>query len=97
MKNIHIDEDLTKKFKLENILNDKDFQRHLVNSKDPIQDITCNELKRGDIVVIQSGYNDDINYRIEVLGFDKEGMCYFVWDCWWMPQDLSKCLIHIEK
>lgn len=52
--------------------------------------------KAGDVVVILSGYNSDIEYTIEILGFDSEGMAYMVWDCYWFPIDLSKRLVDKE-
>lgn len=51
-----------------------------------------NGFKAGDIINIVAGYNSNINYKIEILGF--EGIdTFLLWDCYWMPIDLNKRLI----
>lgn len=42
-------------------------------------------LKTGDIIEFLGGYNNDILYTTEILGFDKDGDIYVLWDCYWFP------------
>jgi len=46
-------------------------------------------MKAGDIIIFNSGYNDDIRYTAKVLGFDWEGKAYILWDCYWSPVGLK--------
>lgn len=39
----------------------------------------------GDIIEITAGYNDDIRYTVEILGFDGDGDIYLLWDSFWAP------------
>ncbi len=41
--------------------------------------------KKGDIIEFWAGYNDDIRYRAEIIGFDKDGDIYLDWDAYWSP------------
>ena len=43
------------------------------------------ELKKGDIIEFWGGYNGDIRYRAEIIGFDKDGDIYLDWDSYWFP------------
>lgn len=45
-------------------------------------------LKKDDVVEFWSGYNGDIRYRAEILGFNTNGEAYIKWDCYWFPIDL---------
>ena len=47
-------------------------------------------LKAGDKVNFISGYNSDLRYIAEILGFNEEGKAYILWQCWWFPVDLPK-------
>ena len=39
----------------------------------------------GDIIEITAGYNSDIRYTVEILGFDGDGDIYLLWDSFWAP------------
>lgn len=43
------------------------------------------ELNAGDIVEVTAGYNDDIRYTVEILGFDADDDIYLLWDSFWAP------------
>jgi hypothetical protein len=43
------------------------------------------KLKAGDVIEFTGGYNNDIRYTTEVLGFDKDGDIYVLWDAFWYP------------
>jgi hypothetical protein len=45
-------------------------------------------LKTGDVVTFISGYNSDLKYTTEILGFDEDGKAFMLWDCYWFPVDL---------
>lgn len=42
-------------------------------------------LKAGDIIEFNGGYNNDIRYTTEILGFDEDGDIYLLWDSYWFP------------
>jgi len=46
---------------------------------------TSGEYSAGDIIEITAGYNNDIRYTVEILGFDGEGEIYLLWDSFWAP------------
>lgn len=46
---------------------------------------TSDNLKIGDIVKFIAGYNSDILYTTEILGFDEEGNLFVLWECYWFP------------
>lgn len=41
--------------------------------------------KVGDIIEFTAGYNDDIRYTTEILGFDEDGDIYLLWQSYWFP------------
>jgi len=41
--------------------------------------------KVGDIIKFNSGYNNDIRYTSEILGFDEDDDIYVLCDCYWSP------------
>ena len=41
--------------------------------------------KIGQIIEFYGGFNDDILYRSEILGFDNENNIFVLWDCYWFP------------
>jgi len=45
--------------------------------------------KIGDVIEFVAGYNYDILYTTEILGFDQDGDIYLLWDCYWSPIRLS--------
>ncbi len=47
-------------------------------------------LKKGDNIEFWGGYNNDIRYTSEILGFDENGKAYVNWDCYWFPMDLTE-------
>ena len=50
-------------------------------------------VKVGDLVTFMGGYNSDIIYTTEVLGFDEDGDLIVLWDCYWFavkPERLIK-------
>ena len=50
-------------------------------------------LKIGDKVKVIAGYNSDIIYTAEILGFNSEGEMYLLWDCYWFPVKIEGRLI----
>ena len=52
-------------------------------------------LKAGDKIQFYSGYNDDILYISQIIGFDKYGDAYIIWDCYWYTLKLKK--VKFEK
>jgi hypothetical protein len=42
-------------------------------------------LEAGDVIEFTGGYNNDIRYTTEVLGFDKDDEIYLLWDSFWYP------------
>ena len=55
------------------------------------------DLSTGDIVTIRAGYNSDIAYTTKIWGFDSEGLAYVIWDCYWVPLELSERLLFTNK
>ena len=53
-------------------------------------------LKTGDTIGFMGGFNNDIEFTSEILGFDIEGNAFVLWDCYWFAIDLSKRLIAEE-
>jgi hypothetical protein len=45
-------------------------------------------LKTGDIIQFKNGYN--VEMITEILGFDSDGDCYLLWDCYWSPIRLGE-------
>lgn len=43
------------------------------------------KFKVGDLIYFYGGFNDDILYLTEILGFGKDGDIYLLWDCYWFP------------
>lgn len=39
----------------------------------------------GDIIEFSAGYDNDIRYTTEILGFDEDGGIYLLWDSYWFP------------
>ena len=46
-------------------------------------------LKVGDKILFYGGYNRDILYLSEILGFNNEDGAYVLWDCYWFPLNLN--------
>ena len=46
---------------------------------------TSGDYNIGDIIEITAGYNNDIRYKVEILGFDGDGDIYLLWDSFWAP------------
>lgn len=55
------------------------------------------DLSVGDIITIRAGYNSDIAYTTKIWGFDSEGLAYVIWDCYWVPLELSERLLFTNK
>jgi len=52
----------------------------------------------GDIIEFNGGYNNDIRYTTEILGFDQDGDIYLLWDSYWFPiKDEEKRAIKLIK
>lgn len=47
-------------------------------------------LKKGDTVEFWGGYNGDIRYRANIIGFGSYGEAYMEWDCYWFPINLEE-------
>lgn len=45
-------------------------------------------LKIGDVVTFMGGYDNDIEFTSEILGFTSEGKAFVLWDCFWLDIDL---------
>ena len=43
------------------------------------------DLKIGDIIEFNGGYNDNIRYTTEILGFDSDNDIYLLWESYWYP------------
>ena len=43
------------------------------------------DFKIGDIISFYGGYNGDILYKSEIVGFDGNRSIYVLWDCYWSP------------
>lgn len=41
------------------------------------------DFKIGDIISFIGGYDSNIVYETEILGFDVDGEIYVLWDCYW--------------
>lgn len=63
-------------------------------SKDTNEEIG---LKTGDVVSFWGGYNGDIRFVSEILGFNSNGDAYMFWDCYWFGIDLQKREFKIEN
>lgn len=58
---------------------------------------THKKFKVGEIIQFFGGYNDDILYETEIIGFDEEKI-YVLWDCYWFSiADDEKRKIKIVK
>lgn len=49
---------------------------------------TEHDLSVGDIIQFKNGY--DIEIITQILGFDSDGDCYLLWDCYWSPIRLNE-------
>ena len=54
-------------------------------------------LKTGDVIQFIAGYNDDIKYTTKILGFDKDGDAYVLWDSYWFPVKLGDKRRQVKK
>jgi len=43
------------------------------------------KFKVGQIISFIAGYHNNIRYTTEIIGFNKEGGLYLLWDCYWFP------------
>lgn len=43
------------------------------------------KFKIGDKIQFIGGYNNDMIFISEILGFSIEGEIYVLWDCYWLP------------
>jgi len=50
------------------------------------------DLKKGDIVTFKGGHDGNIDFKSQLIGFDKNGNSYVVWDCYWFPLNESRNL-----
>lgn len=48
-------------------------------------------LKTGDVILFKNGY--DLPMISKILGFDKDGQAFMLWECYWAPIRLSNRLI----
>ena len=83
--------DLIEKYKNDIVLLEKIKNFTIENSK-------SNEnkelgLKVGDTILFIAGYNNDIEYKSNIVGFDENSNAYLFWDCYWFAKDLKKCLV----
>lgn len=46
---------------------------------------TDGTLSVGDVIEFFGGFNNDIRYSTEIIGFSHEGEIYLLWDCYWYP------------
>ncbi len=54
-------------------------------------------LKTGDVILFNGGYNYDIQYKSEILGFNKSGYVFVLWDCYWYPIRLTDTMRKFQK
>ncbi|MDO5106044.1 hypothetical protein [Capnocytophaga sp.] len=49
------------------------------------EDFTENheKFKIGDVIEFRAGYYNQNKYKSEILGFDKDGHIYLLWDTYW--------------
>jgi len=67
--------------------NDEEYRAKFEEYKPKIKGFTdkSGDYNIGDIIEITAGYNDDIRYTVEILGFDGDGEIYLLWDSFWAP------------
>lgn len=54
--------------------------------------------KIGDVIEFVGGYNDDILYKSEIIGFTKDKEIFVLWDCYWFSiKEEEKRQIKITK
>lgn len=72
-----------------------EFVSDFLNFKEKITGFTTindkYNLSVGDIILFKNGF--DIEMITEVLGFDSDGDCYLLWDCYWSPIRLNERFI----
>lgn len=51
---------------------------------------TVINLKTGDVVSFFGGYDGDIHFKSEILGFNNEGEAFVLWDCYWFAIELRE-------
>ena len=80
---------LLKKYEQQNIVGaiQRDFDEHKAKIKGFKNE--HDGFKVGDTIEFMGGYNKDICYTTIILGFDKDGDIYPLWDCYWFPIRLS--------
>lgn len=42
------------------------------------------KFSKGDVIEFWAGYNDDIRFIAEIIGFEGENI-FLLWDCYWSP------------
>lgn len=82
--NLHIDLRLNKSYQSQ-----KKFYKEKIQSYKIYTD-QHPDFKIGDSISFWSGYNNDIRYTSEILGFDTDGDIYVLWDCYWSPISNNK-------
>ena len=66
------------------------YQREKASMISEIKNLVCYtathpKYKIGDIIEFYGGYNEDILYRSEIIGFGSNNDIFVLWDCFWFP------------
>lgn len=66
----------------------ENFKKKLQESNDFSEENKSLNLKVGDVVKFIGGYESDVEFTSEILGFNSEGKAFVLWDCFWLDIDL---------
>lgn len=73
---------------------DSDIKKQFETFKQKVKGFTdVNEelnLKTGDTITFIGGYDSDILYLSEILGFNSQGHAFILWDCFWLDIELKE-------
>jgi len=51
------------------------------------------DLKTGDVIKFIGGYDSNIEFTSQILGFNSKGFAFVLWDCYWVALNLHERLI----
>jgi len=66
----------------------ENFKKKLQESNDFSEENKSLNLKVGDVVKFIGGYESDVEFTSEILGFNSKGKAFVLWDCFWLDIDL---------
>lgn len=66
-------------------------QSKAMNYIEKMEDFTPDNetFKVGDVIEFYSGFNSDILYKSKILGFNKQGQIFVLWNCYWSPLNVD--------